>query len=419
MKKSIIILFYLLTTFCWSQNNTITEIEFTGIKRCNITFLHKLLSVKKGNTLDTTLIKKDIKKLQSLVAIANANYLLKEINGNYKLTYQLEENLTIIPQLNVWTVNNKLSYNIGLFEYNLFGRNIKLGGFYQNNGYDSYGGTFAAPYLFSKKWGLSAEYQNWTSEEPLYFEDLSANYRYNNERIELLVMHELNGKNSVALGGDLFKEKYDYKNGDDSLDASIPRNLEQDKAMLKLVYSYDNLKYDYYLLSGFKSILNLQTVATENNFNNLFLIGFNDFLFFKRFGLKGNFATRIRLGLASNIDSPFAPFALDNNLNIRGVGNTIDRGSASAVWNIEYRQTIIEKKWFVLQANIFTDAGSWRNPGGEISEIIDPDNFRIYAGGGLRFMHKKIYNAIFRIDYGYGLTDKNSGGIVIGIGQYF
>ena len=149
------------------------------------------------------------------------------------------------------------------------------------------------------------------------------------------------------------------------------------------------------------------------------IIGFNDFLFFKRFGLKGNFATRIRLGLASNIDSPFAPFALDNNLNIRGVGNTIDRGSASAVWNIEYRQTIIEKKWFVLQANIFTDAGSWRNPGGEISEIIDPDNFRIYAGGGLRFMHKKIYNAIFRIDYGYGLTDKNSGGIVIGIGQYF
>ena len=138
MNKFYSILFFLLSNFCWSQKNVITEIEFSGIKRCNVTFLHKLLSVKKGNTLDTLLIKKDIKKLQNLVAIAKANYLLEEINGNYKLTYQLEENLTIIPQLNVWTVNNKLSYNIGLFEYNLFGRNIKLGGFYQNLSYLSF-----------------------------------------------------------------------------------------------------------------------------------------------------------------------------------------------------------------------------------------------------------------------------------------
>lgn len=409
----------MLTNFCWSQNKVISKIELTGLKRTKESFVKKQIQIKEGALLDTMLIQRDIRKLQGLVAIAKASYLIEEIDANYKITYQLEENLTLIPQLNVWTVNDNISYSIGLSEFNLFGRNIKLGGFYQNNGYDSYGGTFSSPSLFSKKWGLSAEYQNWTSEEPLHFNDFSSIFRYNNERVELLIMHQLNEKNSFAIGGGLFSEKYNYKSGDDPLESSIPRNLKQDKSMLKLVYTYNNIKYDYYLLSGFKSVLNVQTVATENNFANLFSIAFNDFSYFKQFGLKGNFATRIRLGIASNIDSPFAPFALDNNLNIRGVGNTIDRGSASAVWNIEYRRTIIEKKWFVLQANIFTDAGSWRTPGGKLSEIIDHNNFRIYAGGGLRFMHKKIYNAIFRIDYGYGLFDENSSGIVIGIGQYF
>ena len=73
----------------------------------------------------------------------------------------------------------------------------------------------------------------------------------------------------------------------------------------------------------------------------------------------------------------------------------------------------------MLQTNVFMDAGSWRDPGGNLGDIVNTDKFRIYAGGGLRFMHKRIYNAIFRIDYGYGITDKNAGRIVIGIGQYF
>ena len=34
-------------------------------------------------------------------------------------------------------------------------------------------------------------------------------------------------------------------------------------------------------------------------------------------------------------------------------------------------------------------------------------------------IHKKMYNAIFRIDYGLGITKDSSKGIVFGIGQYF
>jgi len=142
-------------------------------------------------------------------------------------------------------------------------------------------------------------------------------------------------------------------------------------------------------------------------------------MYFKRVGEKGNWANRFRFGVASNAESPFAPFSVDNNLNIRGVGNIIDRGTASMVLNTEYRHTLYEKGWFILQGNGFLDAGTWRNPGGDFGDFVDSSNFRIYPGVGLRFIHKRIFNAIFRIDYGYGITKNSSSGIVFGIGQYF
>ena len=72
-----------------------------------------------------------------------------------------------------------------------------------------------------------------------------------------------------------------------------------------------------------------------------------------------------------------------------------------------------------MQGNAFVDSGSWRNPGGKISDFADAKNFRIYSGLGLRFIHKTIFNAVFRLDYGYGLTKNASKGFVFGIGQYF
>ena len=125
------------------------------------------------------------------------------------------------------------------------------------------------------------------------------------------------------------------------------------------------------------------------------------------------------MGLATNSDTPFAPFSVDNNVNIRGVGNTIDRGTGVMVLNTEYRYTLFEKKWFVLQGNAFVDSGSWRNPGGDFGDFFNSENLRIYPGVGVRFIHKSIFNAILRIDYGVGITKDSTRGFVFGIGQYF
>ena len=123
----------------------------------------------------------------------------------YKVYIHIEENFTLIPEVNLWTTtNSQFSYKLGLYDYNFLGRNITFGGFYQNNGFDSYGINFKAPNLFSRKWGIALNHQNWKSEEPLYFGDNTANYLYNNTSYEVLGLYQANLKHQFSFGINLF-----------------------------------------------------------------------------------------------------------------------------------------------------------------------------------------------------------------------
>lgn len=414
-----LIILCLLTSFCYAQQNVIEEILIKGAKKTKVYELKKIVASKEGKVLDSVLLNDDISRLKRLPAISHAYYQVNRSKENtYSVIVHVEENFTIIPEVNFWTTTNKkLAYKIGVSDYNFLGRNVALGGFYQNNGFNSYGINFRAPTLFSRKWGLAFHHQNWVSEEPLYFDNQTANYRYQNISFETLALYQINNKHQLQFGVNFFKEKYDYLTG--SIADNVPQKLNENKQLFKLIYTFDNLDYYYQYIDGFKSQFYGQYVTSENEYQNDFLVFWNDFFYYKRLGDKGNWASRLRIGLSSNSNTPFAPFALDNNVNLRGVGILVDRGTGSIVWNTEYRHTLYEKKWFILQGNVFTDLGTWRNPGGELSDFVDSDNVRIYSGVGLRFINKKIFNAVFRIDYGFGLTKGESKGLVFGVGQYF
>ena len=401
-----------------AQEQVVSEISIEGVKRIKEPFVKKISRIKKGEVLDSVLIAQDIARLKRLPSVSHAYFqVIQEVEG-YRVKYVIEENFTLIPFANVYTsTNDEFAFRIGLQEFNFLGRNITLGGFYQYDNFSSYGVTVRAPQLFTNKLGLAFTYQDLTTQEPVFFETTTADYRYNNHGFELLGLYEINSKNSVEIGGSLFTEDYQYLFGATS--PEVPQALKVDKHLLKLIYKFDNIQYFYQYLSGFRSSLNFQYVGSSDANLPEFLIGFNDFAYFRRVGNKGNWASRLRLGLASNLNTPFAPFSVDNNLNIRGVGNTIDRGTGAIVFNTEYRHTWIDKNWFVLQSNVFIDGGSWRNPGGDLGDFSDEQNIRIYPGVGIRFIHKRIFNAIFRIDYGYGITKDPARGIVFGIGQYF
>ena len=141
---------------------------------------------------------------------------------------------------------------------------------------------------------------------------------------------------------------------------------------------------------------------------------------FKRVGKNGNWASQLQLELSNAVEgSDFVPIVIDNQLNTRGAGNTVDRGTAAFAINTEYRHTFIEKNWFVLQGNAFVDASGVRRQNEEFSDILSSDRFRVNPGVGFRLIHKRIFNAVIRIDYGVNVTGNGDSGIVFGIGQYF
>lgn len=418
--KYLFVLLILFSALANAQDNTVADLKVQGNKKLKSSFVKKLSKIKPGVKLDSAVIEADVKLLKRLPSIVNVNYeVLKTEENTYNVVYHIEENFTIIPSANVYTTNDdEFAYRLGLYEFNLFGQNMIFGGFYQKDIYNSYALKFRAPFLFSRQFGLAVNYQDLTTQEPVFFDNRVADYKYNNESIEVLGLFQLNFTNRFEVGLNYFTEDYTYKFGATS--PNVPQELKVNKLLYKLIYEYNDLNYDYQYVEGFRSILNFQYV-TSNDEKQLpsFVIGWNDFQYFKRFGKRGNWASRLRLGLATNNDTPFAPFAVDNNVNIRGVGNVIDRGTGAIVLNTEYRQTLYDKGWFSLQGNAFVDAGSWRNPGGDFGDFVDSDNLRVYPGLGLRFIHKKIFNAIFRIDYGIGVTKGSTQGLVFGIGQYF
>jgi len=404
----------------FSQEKKVVSVQLRGLKKTKKSFAHKIIEVKIGGVLDSLQLDKDIIRLKRLPGVSHAYYqvFLTDTGNGYNVFYDIEENFTLIPSVNIWTAtNDQFSYKVGLYDFNFLGKGIAFGGFYQNNGYDTYSINFRSPYLFSKKIGLAINYQNWKSEEPLYFKGERANYLYNNKSVEVLGLYELKTEHKFHVGAIVFSEKYRYVSG--NVPDEVPRSLDLDKVLFKLVYDYDKLNYSYQYISGLRSMLTLQSVTSNNKMQEDFFIAWNDLYYYKRISENGNWASRLRLGLATNSDSPFAPFALDNNLNVRGVGNLIDRGTGVILLNTEYRYTMYEKGWFALQGNAFVDSGTWRNPGGDFSDFTNSKNIKIFPGVGMRLIHKKIYNAIFRVDYGYGITKNASNGIVFGIGQYF
>jgi outer membrane protein assembly factor BamA len=418
-KTTILFCFYVFLVSTLVGQEKIIDVKIEGLKKTKSSIIKSFLLTKNGATLDSVILSNDVQRLKKLPAISHAYYEVFKVSENtFNVFFQVEENRTLIPSVNFWTTTNKeFAYKIGLYEHNFLGRNMAFGGFYQNNGYNSYGINFRAPYLFSNKLGLAVNHTNWISEEPLYFDNGSANYKYQNISFETMLMYELNFKNRLEFGVNFFKEKYNYKNGATSV--TIPQELDVNKFLLKFVYLYDNLDYFYQYIHGFKNELYVQMVTSKNEFQEDFFVAWNDLFYFKRIGEKGNWANRLRVGLSTNTKSPFAPFALDNNVNLRGVGILVDRGTGSIVYNTEYRHTILEKGSFVVQSNVFIDAGTWRSPGGSLSDFTKKKNMKLFSGIGLRIINKKVFNAIFRIDYGYELTNGKSKGLVFGIGQYF
>lgn len=407
---------FVMTFFSMSLiGQRVKSVSFKGLKKTQPSYLYQLIATEVEAQVSIAVIEKDVQLLKNIPGIGDASYRL-DAAGN--LTFVVQEIRTAVPIVNFGGIKDNIWFQLGFSDFNWRGLGQQLSAHYQNNDSRHSGQIYLrATQINGGNWGYAVSLNRWASVEPLYFPAV-VNYEYTNTGLGLSAIRSFGFRQNLEMGVEYFVEEYEKAEKQFTEITPGPEALRQPKLMSRLVYRSSKLDYHFFYLAGESWQATQQNVFNTDDqtwFNSLILQGKK----YNRLGAKGNLAIRMTFGISSNNDTPFAPFVVDSFTSLRGVGNRIDRGTAQAVFNIEYRQTLFEGEKWASQAVVFTDAGTWRNPGGELSDLFDKDQFRQFAGGGFRLIYKKIYGAVFRIDYGFGVFDKEERGLVIGLGQYF
>ncbi len=412
-----------LTGYGQQQTERIHAISFKGLKKSKPEFLFKFLSSQVGQVYDSSQVKLDEQALRNLQIFNDVSSSIEKTEKGVEVKFQCEEVITLIPSLDFGGVRGNRYVQVGMYDYNFLGERALLGGYYRFDGRHSFQVIFNQPFIRGSNWGIFSNFSRLATQEPLFFrrEDqeqtqVRLNYNYDNYTSELLGSYTFRIGHFMQAGGAYLFERYRRL---DSTDLQVPTNEGLHKLILKYTYTFQKLNFFWQYLDGFSQEVFAEAVATfnsEERFWKLLTIS----KYYKRIGQNGNLAMRLRLGVSPNRESPFVPFVLDSYVNIRGSGNRVVRGSSEIVFNTEYRHTLFwRRKIGAVQGVAFMDGGTWRIQDGSEGGIFDFSNSSFFYGLGVRFYLVKAYNFVLRADYGVDMSDWETRGWVLGVGQYF
>ena len=392
----------------------ISEIKVEGLTRTKEDYIRQFILSQSGEQYDSMKIDKDRQRIANLEIMGTVVVEQSTTLQGVLIIFRCREMINIIPIFALGKTAETFWYRVGLQDANMGGRGNKLIAYFQYYDRHSIFLNYQLTRFRNRPWSYSGNFTRWATIEPLTINQTVVDYNYSNLTGGVSVIRHLGFRESIEIGLSGFQEYYTKLQDTQELEAI--EQLKRRGVLIKVIGRSNHINYSSFYLQGFSTQFNTEIIKRTED-PTLFFIVFNDFKYFHRIGSKGNLATRLKLGLSTNEDTPFAPFVLDSYLNIRGVGNRVDRGTGSIVTNVEYRQTFWDKRLFAAQAVAFLDFGTWRKPGGDFSDFTKTENMRAFGGMGLRAIYKRAFDTMLRIDYGYNYN--KTGGFVIGIGQYF
>ncbi len=414
MKRCFVAIF-LNMSICFLTNaqETIQSIEIKGLKRTKEQFLRQFIYTQPGERYDSLKIERDGQRLANLPTIGQVSIERHSENGLTHLTFICTELLSVEPIFGLGKSYKNFWCRVGIQDSNIGGKGHELIAYYQY--YDRHSAVvkYRLNRVKGSPWSFSGNMTKWSTIEPLSIEGTAGEYNYDNFNIGLSVIRHFTFQESLELGFSGFDEQYIERDDNGSQKELM---FQRAGLLAKAIYTSNYLNYDLYYIKGIQNQLNVQAINRPGSSEKFFLF-FNDLKYFFRPYHSANIALRLRMGLSTKINNPFAPFVLDNFVNIRGVGNRVDRGTGSIVLNAEFRQTVFDGKQLAAQGVVFADLGTWRLPGGRLDDFTRSENMKSFSGAGLRLIYKHGFDTVLRIDY--GLDFRGSGDFVFGIGQYF
>ncbi len=412
-----LVLSLFLVSLNLNAQTIVGEVKFDGLKKTKVSYLNRYLKLSKGAPFDSATLRSDVQSLENLQLFSEINYALSYDSNSVFIVYTVKEKLTLLPLINFGGIRDNFFLQLGFTNYNWLGKGGRLSSHYMYYDRHSFSLSMWLPYLFSSDYGVSINANKYSTLEPLFFEAGTVTYEYDNKAIEVLGVKEFKLNHTLSAGGTFFQETYRKYAPLDYAGSPGPGFRIANKYLAKVVHYLKNVDYYYHYLNGFSSFVFAERVWTVGETFQFYKI-VTETSFYKRLGQKGNIAARLKFGVSSNNVGPFAPFVLDSYVNIRGVGNRVDRGTGVVVLNLEHRQTVWQPSWGAVQLVAFTDLGAWRQDRGTFGDFVDTDNWQTFGGVGARLVLNQVYNMILRADYGLDFKGSRDG-VVLGIGQYF
>ncbi len=400
-----------LITFCAQAQKVI----FEGLKRTKPAYLLKFIGWEKQIPTDSISITQAVQQIKNTRFFTEVNAFSKVKEGDTSITFKCIEIHTALPLLELGATEGNKWIRVGLEDENGLGKGIRTVLFYQYSNRHSFYLKQTYPFVF-KQWSLSYLLKKWSILEPIEINGEKNIYNYTNLDAEVTARYTFDiNRHDLELGIGYMNELYELPMGD--MHNRMVDMYHNKRLVVKGNHTLNRVNYSTFYVDGWANKINAYTTFSPSDKS---IIGFisNETTYFKKFSSKGNLALRSRLGISTNSNVFLAPFVSDNYFNIRGIGDRIDRGTASATLNIEYRQTLWENKTFGFQGVGFSDAGTWRKSNGKLSDMIASNNMKLFAGIGGRLIYKKAYDFAIRLDYGWSIKGQGNG-LVFGLGQYF
>lgn len=401
-----------LISFCTQAQKVI----FEGVKRTKPAYLLKFIGWESQVPTDSISIAKAVQQIKNTRFFTEVDAVLKTEAGDTSITFRCSEIHTALPILEFGATEGNKWFRVGVEDENGLGKGIRTVLFYQHSDRHSFYLKQTYPFVL-KQWSLSYLLKKWSILEPIELDGKKSIYNYTNLNAEVTARYSFDiNRHELELGIGYMSELYELRVGE--MQNTMADMYENKRVVLKGSHTLNRVNYSNFYVNGWANKVNAYTTFSPSDQS---IIGFisNETTLFRTYPSKGNLAMRSRLGISTNNNNVFlAPFVSDNYLNIRGIGDRIDRGTASVTLNIEYRQTLWENKSFGIQAVGFSDAGTWRRSNGKLSDMLSYDNMKLFGGIGGRLIFKKAFDFNIRLDYGWSIKGVGNG-LVFGLGQYF
>ncbi|MDG1331839.1 MAG: POTRA domain-containing protein [Crocinitomicaceae bacterium] len=419
----IVCLFLLTLCFQEAYSQQIKSISFAGLTITKEDYLRDIISCKESGEFMDKQFKDDIFLLRNLNLFFQVEGSAETTDSvSYNLTFTIREANYLYPIISISGFDDQLKLQLGANHINFLGRAQSIGALYQFYDRHSLSLFHTAKRHSNQNTGHEFALAKYSTIEPLYFADSTgvdtvSSFNFDNYSVSVGGHYWLGRYTNAGIGAAYMYE--DYSQRDDAFDLFGQKRFNFNKHQLRLHVETNRVEYLFERLEGWKARVYGEWIKTYSDNAPSFLKLQLSGSYYKLVGERGNLAASVRIGTSSNEESPFAPFVLDGFLNVRGIGNRVERGTAEIVVNGEYRHSLWLHKYVTLQSAAFFDYGALREAGKSFNTFFDDENPSLFLGAGLRFNLNILYKTCIRIDYSVNPFDPSQRGFTFGFGQFF